>query len=149
MLSDVTVCRAAAEDIEAVAKTEALCFSDAWSASSLLSHTEGAGGLLLVAKREKELIGYLTARVLPPECELYRIAVLPDSRHTGAASALMEELFAVLREEGCSSLFLEVRESNTPAISLYKKFGMEEVGRRKNYYRDPTENALLFAKDGI
>ena len=149
MLFDGKVCRAAAEDIEAVAETEALCFSDAWSASSLLSHTEGAGGLLLVAKRGNDLVGYLTARVLPPECELYRIAVLPISRHMGAASALMDALFALLKEEGCSSLFLEVRESNSPAIALYKKFGMQEVGRRKKYYRDPTEDAILFAKDGI
>lgn len=147
MRPDVTVRRATAEDTETVAAIEALCFPDAWSASSLLSHTEGAGGLLLVALRDGEAVGYLTARVLPPECELYRIAVLPHSRHTGAASALMEALFDSLKTEDCSALFLEVRESNTPAISLYKKFGMREVGRRKNYYRNPTEDALLFAKE--
>jgi ribosomal-protein-alanine N-acetyltransferase len=147
MRYSLTVRRATAEDTEAVAEMEALCFPDAWSAASLRSHAEGEGGLLLIAEREGAPIGYLTARLLPPECELYRIAVLPISRHTGAASALMEHFFAILKGEACTALFLEVRESNAPAISLYKKFGMREIGRRKRYYRDPTEDALLFARE--
>ena len=108
----------------------------------------GAGGLALLAEANGVPVGYLTARLLAPECELYRIAVLPISRHTGVASALMDAFFAILKAEDCPALFLEVRESNAPAIALYKKYGMTQVGMRKNYYRDPTENALLFALEG-
>ena len=148
MRCDVSVRVAEKKDAAVLAALESACFSDGWSCESLASHRAGAGGFALLAERDGEALGYLTARLLAPECELYRIAVLPISRHTGVASALMDAFFAILKAEDCPALFLEVRESNTPAIALYKKYGMTQVGMRKNYYRNPTENALLFAIEG-
>ena len=148
MRRNVSVRVAEKEDAAILARLESACFSDGWSCASLASHLSGEGGLALLAEADGEPVGYLTARLLAPECELYRIAVLPNSRHTGLASALMDAFFDILKAENCPALFLEVRESNAPAIALYKKYGMTQVGVRKNYYRDPKENALLFALEG-
>ena len=73
--------------------------------------------------------------------------VHPDYRKNGIASNLIGELISTLMEQGSHSLMLEVRESNEPAKLLYLKLGFEVVGVRKNYYRNPKENALILRKE--
>ena len=71
------------------------------------------------------------------------VAVSPDFRRQGIARALIEALLAKARENGLAFVTLEVRESNAPAIALYTGAGFEPVGKRKNFYSNPTENAVL------
>ena len=78
---------------------------------------------------------------------MMNIAVHPDFRRKGIAAALIAELVRLLKERGSRILRLEVRESNAPAISLYETMGFTQLGLRKNYYRNPKENALILGKE--
>ena len=78
---------------------------------------------------------------------MMNIAVHPDCRRKGVASALITELICRLKGQGSHILRLEARESNAPAIALYKAMGFIQLGLRKNYYRNPKENALILGKE--
>ena len=80
------------------------------------------------------------------EAEILEVAVSEDLRRNGIASELMDEVFVWCGKNGIAQIFLEVRESNFAARSYYKKYGFVEDGVRKNYYRDPIENAVLMSK---
>ena len=79
--------------------------------------------------------------------DMMNIAVHPDYRRRGLAGQLVEQLCAELKAGGNTCLTLEVRASNLPAISLYEKLGFTQVGLRKNYYRNPREDALILRKE--
>ena len=78
---------------------------------------------------------------------MMNVAVDPNYRRMGIAYRLIEALIAALAEKDNHSLALEVRASNTPAIALYGKMGFTDVGRRRNYYRNPREDALILRKE--
>jgi ribosomal-protein-alanine N-acetyltransferase len=90
------------------------------------------------------LQGFLVARHVAAEWELENIVVAPSARRNGLGQRLLGALLAAARETNSSSVFLEVRESNAPARNLYEKAGFEQTGRRKSYYADPAENAILY-----
>ena len=79
--------------------------------------------------------------------DLLDIAVLPEQRGRGKAKALMQFMIDDLLKKGVTQIFLEVRKSNDSAIALYKKFGFEQISERKNYYSDPTEDALIYRRE--
>jgi ribosomal-protein-alanine acetyltransferase len=89
-------------------------------------------------------IGFLVAQNGGPEWELENIAVLPAKPRQGIGTGLLSALLAYSRDFGAERVLLEVRASNLPAISLYRLSGFEQVGRRRDYYGNPTEDALLF-----
>jgi [ribosomal protein S18]-alanine N-acetyltransferase len=91
-----------------------------------------------------ELVGFLVARHLAPEWELENIVVTPTARRNRLGTRLLEALFATARQANGSAVFLEVRESNAAARSLYEGAGFEQTGRRKAYYTDPAEDAVLY-----
>ena len=78
---------------------------------------------------------------------MMNIAVHPDYRRQGLGEKLVEELVTVLHAAGNTCLTLEVRVSNAPAVSLYEKTGFSRIGLRKNYYRNPKEDALILRKE--
>jgi [ribosomal protein S18]-alanine N-acetyltransferase len=82
-----------------------------------------------------------------PEAEVANVAVHPALRGSGAGGILLDTLLAEAGIQGVERVFLEVRESNAPARALYARRGFAEVGRRKRYYRKPTEDALILALD--
>ncbi len=94
--------------------------------------------------KETRLAGYLFAMIVDGEGELHRIAVLPEFRRMGIAGLLMEAFLSWMKERGTGAATLEVRQGNTAAVSLYEKYGFREEGRRKDYYRNPTEDARIF-----
>jgi ribosomal-protein-alanine N-acetyltransferase len=98
----------------------------------------GAGGAVL---------GFLVARHLAPEWELENIVVAPSAQRQGLGNRLLNALLAAARETNSASVFLEVRESNAAARTLYEKTGFEETGRRKSYYTHPKEDAVLYRRD--
>jgi len=93
------------------------------------------------------LLGFFVAWHVADEFELLDLATDPSQRRRGVASALLGELIHTARTRGGSSVFLEVRCSNQPARALYEKHGFRVVHERKNYYRDPVENALCMRLD--
>ena len=130
-----------------VAALEKLCFSDPWSENSVASELENPLSLWLIAEEEGTVQGYVGSQTVMDETDMMNIAVHPDCRRRGVASALIGELVNQLRERGSHILRLEVRESNVPAIALYESMGFTQLGLRKNYYRNPKENALILGKE--
>ena len=135
-------------DIQKIAELEKECFSDAWSESSLLSQLDGESYLTLSAVTEEgELIGYISGCILSSEAEIYRVATKKNLRKQKIGSALLSEFTSILAEYDCERIFLEVRDSNIGARALYASFGFIESGRRKNYYKNPKEDAVLLLKE--
>ena len=90
------------------------------------------------------ILGFLVARHLAPEWELENLVVAPAARRQGLGKQLLHALLAVARDSNSHSVFLEVRESNVAARSLYEKTAFAQAGRRTAYYKDPAEDALLY-----
>lgn len=98
----------------------------------------------LVMEDPSRLYGFLVARVLGDECELENIVVAPADQRHGIGRALMAGLLTEAASRNAKAIFLEVRESNTAARRLYANCGFVERGRRKSYYSDPVEDAILY-----
>ena len=133
--------------VKAVAELEKICFSDPWSENSVASELKNKLALWLVAEEEGRVAGYIGSQTCGDESDVMNVAVHPDFRRRGIAEALVNSLVEELKAIDSHSLTLEVRASNVPAISLYEKLGFSEVGRRKNYYRNPREDALIMRKE--
>ena len=106
--------------------------------------SEGPPRLLLVAESPLNIVGFLVARLVAPEWELENIVVAPSARRKGLGMRLLGALLAAARETSSSAIFLEVRESNAAARTLYEKASFEPAGRRKAYYANPVEDAVLY-----
>lgn len=130
-----------------VAELEKLCFSDPWSENSVASELKNPLSLWLIAEEDGVVCGYVGSQTVLGETDMMNIAVRPDCRRKGVAAALITELICRLKGQGSHILRLEVRESNAPAIALYKAMGFTQLGLRKNYYRNPKENALILGKE--
>ncbi len=133
--------------IAQVADLEARCFSDPWSKKSIASELENPLSLWLVALEGETVAGYIGSQSVPPEADVMNVAVDPQYRRRGVAKRLLEALTEGLKARGITSLALEVRASNVPAVSLYEKLGFAQVGRRPNYYHNPKEDALILGKE--
>ena len=99
--------------------------------------------LTLVCEQNNELVGVLQWRQLGQEAEILDLAIRRDHRRRGFASFLLQNFLDHISHSAVRAIFLEVRESNSAAIALYKKFGFQIMGRRPDYYRNPEESALL------
>jgi len=130
-----------------VAELERICFSDPWSENSVASELNNKLALWLVAEDEDRVAGYVGSQTVCNETDMMNVAVHPDFRRLGIAEALVNELVEQLKKQGSQCLTLEVRASNMPAIALYEKLGFTQIGRRKNYYRNPKEDALILRKE--
>lgn len=132
-------------DVGSIAEIETLCFAHPWSETDLLGGFDNFTHYF-VAESEGELLGYCGMQVIAGEGYITNVAVKPQHRKQGFGLKILEELLNFARVEELQFVTLEVRESNAPAINLYKKMGFEEVGKRPNFYRDPKEDALLLTK---
>ena len=130
-----------------VAALEKLCFSDPWSENSVASELENELSLWLVAEEGETVLGYVGSQTVLDETDMMNVAVHPDHRRRGVAAALITELVSRLKMRGSRCLKLEVRASNAPAIALYETLGFTQLGLRKNYYRNPKEDALILGKE--
>ncbi len=142
-MSDFVLRAAKKEDVPSVLNAERLSFSDPWTEGMLLSSVSDGFDFTLLFDGEA-LVGYsiLDRRVLG-EAELHNIAIIPDYRGKGLSSLLMDKIIS--DTEG-SVIFLEVRAGNAAAIGLYKKHGFTEIGKRKNYYKNPPDDAIIMQR---
>ena len=136
-----------ASHVSQIAELEKLCFSDPWSENSVASELNNKLAFWLVAMEENRVAGYIGSQTVMDETDMMNVAVHPDYRRKGIAETLVNELVVNLKKMGSHCLTLEVRASNVPAITLYEKLGFTEIGRRKNYYRNPREDALILRKE--
>lgn len=143
---DFYIFRMEKADIPAVAALEKECFSAPWSEKALLGALESDVSLFLVAKSESTVIGYIGVSVILDEVYVSNIAVTEPARRRGVAKSLLCEAERLCREKNCSFISLEVRESNLPAISLYESCGFSVCGRRRNFYTNEGEDALIMTK---
>jgi ribosomal-protein-alanine N-acetyltransferase len=104
---------------------------------------KGQARTALVVEQEGNVVGFIVGRQVEEEWEIENIAVTGSARRSGLGSRLVGELLDLVRKRGGKSVFLEVRESNRAARSLYEKWAFLEVGRRKMYYQNPAEDALI------
>ena len=130
-----------------IAALEKLCFSDPWSEKSVASELDNKLAFWLVATEGDTVAGYIGSQTVMDETDMMNVAVHPDFRRQGIAEALVNALVEQLKTMGSHCLTLEVRASNAPAIALYEKLGFAQIGRRKNYYRNPREDALILRKE--
>lgn len=130
--------------LPAVAALEKRCFpADPWSENLFRFALDSPNSTILLAEgADGTLLGYAVLYTVLDEGNLDNIAVAPEFRRQGVADALLAALTGFAREH-LARLFLEVRASNAPALALYRKYGFAEVGRRKNYYEKPREDAIL------
>ena len=136
-----------ADHVSQVAALEAICFRDPWSEKSVASELTNPLSLWLVALDGDRLAGYVGSQSVLGESDMMNVAVHPDYRRQGIAEKLCIALVDALKEKGNHCLMLEVRASNDPARALYEKLGFLQVGLRKNYYRNPKEDAYILRKE--
>jgi ribosomal-protein-alanine N-acetyltransferase len=113
-----------------------------WPLESYERMTLLPGAVALVCEVDTGVTGFLIARQVADEAEVLNLAVRTEARRQGQASALLAAAFDQFRNSGVLRVFLEVRESNQPAIAFYTKQGFVPSGRRKAYYRDPVQDAI-------
>ena len=130
-----------------VAALEKMCFCDPWSENSVASELENPLSRWLVAVEGEQVLGYVGSQTVLDESDMMNLAVDPAFRRRGIARALVLALIEELRKMGSRQLTLEVRVSNESAQALYAQLGFERVGRRKNYYLNPREDALILRKE--
>ena len=135
-----------AEHVPQVAQLEKLCFADPWSEMSIASELQSIWSYWVVAVHDDKVVGYIGSQSSIDETDVMNVAVHPDWRRRGIAEGLIAHLIQELQNRGSKALMLEVRASNDPATALYEKLGFQQVGLRKNYYRNPKEDALILRK---
>lgn len=132
--------------ISQIAQIEQDCFSAPWSEAMLTEALFDPQASFIVAESEEGgVLGYAGLQVVLDEGYIDNIAVERSARRHGVGDELLD-VFCRFAAEHLSFLTLEVRASNEPAIALYLKHGFEQVGRRKNYYVDPKEDAILMTR---
>lgn len=135
------------DNIDEVYHIEESSFKIPWTKKSLLEAAKRKDTLYLSAIYNNRAIAYIGAWLIAEDAEITNVATLKEYRGQGAAALLMEEVLSRCKNSGMKRVTLEVRPSNLAAISLYKKFGLVENGRRKRYYADNDEDALIFWGD--
>lgn len=138
--------RSVPADAPAIAAAEELIFSDPWSERAITDLISTEGAMCYTAKDGDRVIAYVLGRVIAPEGEIYRIATLPAYRKRGIAYRLLDYAYKTEKGHGLEVLFLEVRTQNIAARALYRAYGFEEVGVRKNYYKDPVDDAIIMIR---
>jgi len=136
-------------DLDEVCKIEEETFSDPWSRTSFLEAMSDENNNYIVAIIEGEVAGYCGYYGVCGEGYIYNVAVKQVFRRQGIGYRMLKELITQAEDRGITSLTLEVRKSNYPAINLYKKLGFKEAGIRKDFYTKPTEDAVIMWRNPI
>ena len=137
-----------ADHLGEVAELERLCFSVPWSRNMLAEELDNALSAMLVALDDQgRVAGYAGLQVILDEGYITNVAVRPDCRRQGVAGQILQVFLDFAQAQGLAFLTLEVRASNQAAILLYGSRGFRGMGRRKNYYEHPREDAIIMTKE--
>jgi ribosomal-protein-alanine N-acetyltransferase len=142
--------RMAMDDLPSVVELDTLSFSLPWPARSFrFELTDNPASRSWVAELDGRIVGMIVAWLLVDEAHIATIATHPDHRRRGIAEKLLTHALRSMSSEGAVTSFLEVRENNLAAREMYRKFGYEISGRRKRYYKDTDEDAILMTLNGL
>ncbi len=142
-----TIIRVREEHLPEILAIERACFSLPWTEAMLRAQLAPEDRIFLAAvDGTGRVAGYVSAMTVLDEGYIANVAVAPEARRRGIARALLTELERRARAIPLAFLTLEVRAGNAPAIALYASLGYETVGRRRNYYEKPVEDALLMTR---
>jgi [ribosomal protein S18]-alanine N-acetyltransferase len=142
MTEPLQIRRLAYADLPQVIAVERRAFTTPWSLAMFVLEMSKPTGICLAALRHGRIVGYLVCSRYDTVWHLMNVAVDPRLRREGLATALIERLFSMADGPG-EQYTLEVRTSNAPAISLYEAFGFRAAGRRRGYYHDNREDAVI------
>ncbi len=134
------------DEVAAVAALEEENFSRPWSYDAFFKTLSDENYIVIIAKDTDALMGYCVLLCTGEEADITNVCTAPAARGKGVATEMLTALMEAGTSRGVTEFFLEVRESNIPARSLYTKLGFEEIGLRKNYYEEPKEHAVLMKK---
>ncbi|MGD2270680.1 MAG: ribosomal protein S18-alanine N-acetyltransferase [Desulfobacterales bacterium] len=139
-------------DLDAILLIERQSFQRTWPRSLFLGELNCENAYCYTLRRQENanstrIIAYVCYRVVSDEMHLLRVAVAQQWRRRGIASRLIDECLTLARGKGAATAVLEVRPSNTPAISMYQKLGFQCLGRRPFYYSETREDALVLSKN--
>ena len=136
-----------ADHLDEIAALERACFSRPWTKEMLKEELDNACAAFLVAEDNGKVVGYAGLQVVLDEGYIANVAVFPEYRRQGIAGKLLQVFMDFAEANRLAFLTLEVRASNQAAIALYESRGFLEVGRRKNYYEHPKEDAIIMTKE--
>ena len=147
-MKQVKIVPMAAEHLDRLEQLERMCFSRPWSKKMLAEELDNqcAAFLVAVEPETEKAVGYAGLLVVADEGYITNVAVDPSCRRRGVAAQLLQVFDNFAKGNHLAFLTLEVRSSNAAAIALYEGFGFREVGRRRNYYDLPKEDALILTK---
>lgn len=131
------------DDAEAVAAVEEKCFAVPWKRDDFWREAKNELASYIVAELDGKIVAYAGAWVSFNQADVMNVGVDPNFRGQGLGTLLFAELIKTVKARGATSITLEVRPSNKAAIKLYENFGLRSVGRRKGYYRDNGEDAII------
>jgi ribosomal-protein-alanine N-acetyltransferase len=134
-------------DIDAVQAIEQASFGDPWNRSAFVELLDDPRVAFLIADAGGAVRGYVVAWFVLDEGEIGNLAVASEARRQGLGARLLDGAIAAVRRSDVDTLYLEVRDSNAAARALYASRGFVEVGRRRDYYRRPKEDALVLRLD--
>lgn len=135
--------------LDEIAEAEKICFeNDPWSRESFVEAAESEGFCIILVKdmQMSKIIAYSIIYYAADQADLANIAVLPECRGQKIGKALLEKTMEIARDNGVSDVFLEVRESNFAARGLYQSSDFVEIGRRRKYYKNPREDAIIMVR---
>ncbi len=137
--------RLSTQDAFSIEQIEKNCFSHPWSQKAIEESFEN-NTVFFGAVCNNEIVGYCGMQIVLDQGFITNVAVLQNHRKCGIGKALIEQLLNYAKQQNLSFVTLEVRVSNLAAISLYDKMGFKNMGTRKNFYRDPTEDAYIMTR---
>lgn len=140
---DETIRKMCQDDLDGVMEIENLSFVSPWTKRLFEDTLASPITTSFVMKKGLYSIGYIMVYSVADEAHILNIAIHPDHRGKGHASSLIQHALSYFDEQGVREFFLEVREGNMIAIRLYQRFGFEKIGKRKRYYPETNEDALV------
>ncbi len=147
LVISLSVTLIAESDLPEVLRIERASFVVPWSQQMFEGELRLPQSQTFVAKTKDRIVGFICFWTLPMEIQILDVAVDPSWRKRGVAARLFEEVLVLAEEKKIQEITLETRPSNNAALALYRKFGFEICGRRKGYYHEEGEDALLLKKN--
>ena len=141
--------RMLASDADEIAAIEEMTFAMPWSRKDFWAEAVNENAIYIVGTVDNKVIAYAGVWISFEEAQVTNVAVHPDHRDQGIGTKLFARLIEEVKTRGVTAITLEVRPSNKAAIKLYENFGLKSVGRRKGYYLDNGEDALIMWNTNI
>jgi ribosomal-protein-alanine N-acetyltransferase len=144
---EVVIERMTESDLDGVVEIEKAVFADPWPKRAFKYDLSSDYSLPLTAKVENSVVGYASVYFVMDEMQIGNIAVAPGFQHRGIGAKMIRYIIDEAKRLKIARIYLEVRQSNENAQKLYLKFGFVISGRRRLYYSNPTEDALIMVKE--